>query len=158
MSQPEQIPIPRRGLLRMLGSGVVATVGMLFYPVARFLRPKSSEISGGNLEAVAPYKVNELKPDAEGHWPAPFNFGGKPCLVIKTKDGEVRALNAVCSHVDCTVQHRQERGDIFCNCHNGVYDLMGRNVSGPPPRPLEMYKVTLRGKPGQEEILVSRTS
>jgi hypothetical protein len=36
--------------------------------------------------------------------------------------------------------------------------LNGHNVSGPPPRPLEMYKVTLRGKPGQEEIIVSRSA
>ncbi len=142
----------------MLGAGVVATVGMLFYPVARFLRPRISATRGGAVEVVAPYKVNELRPDAEGHWPAPFNFGGKPCLVIKTKDGEVRAMNAACTHVDCTVQYRPDRGDIFCNCHNGVYDLNGRNVSGPPPRPLGQYKVTLRGKPGQEEIIVSRNA
>jgi Rieske Fe-S protein len=71
--------------------------------------------------------------------------------------GDVRAFNAICTHVDCTVQYRPEKGDIFCNCHNGVYDLNGTNISGPPPRPLEVYKVTLRGKPGQEEIVVSRS-
>jgi Rieske Fe-S protein len=54
------------------------------------------------------------------------------------------------------VAYRAEEGDLFCACHEGVYDLNGRNVSGPPPRPLEQYKVTLRGDPGQEEILVSR--
>ena len=148
--------IPRRGVLRILGGVVVATVGLLLYPVARFLRPARST-GGGGLEAVAPFKANELRPDAEGKWPAPFNFGGKPCLVVKTPAGEIRAFNAVCTHVDCTVQHRADRGDIFCACHNGVYDLTGRNVSGPPPRPLEAYRVTLRGKPGQEEIIVSRS-
>jgi Rieske Fe-S protein len=110
----------------------------------------------GGLEAVAPFKANQLRPDAEGVWPAPFNFGGKPCLVVRTPQGEIRAFNAVCTHVECTVQHRPDKGDIFCGCHNGVYDLTGRNVSGPPPRPLEPYRVTLRGKPGQEEIVVSR--
>jgi Rieske Fe-S protein len=108
------------------------------------------------MEAVAPYRVDELRPDGQGHWPPPFNFGGKPCLVIRTAEGEVRAFNAVCTHVDCTVEFRSERADIFCNCHNGVYDLHGRNVSGPPPRPLEAYQVTLRGPGGKEEIVVSR--
>ena len=134
---------------------MLATAGLLLYPVVRFLKPGRAQEVGG-LEAVAPFKANELRPDAEGKWPAPFNFGGKPCLVVKTPDGEVRALNGVCTHVDCTVQYRADKGDIFCACHNGVYDLNGRNVSGPPPRPLEMYRVTLRGKPGQEEIVVSR--
>jgi cytochrome b6-f complex iron-sulfur subunit len=150
--------IPRRSwLLDGLLASVAATLAAIFYPVARFLWPRAATNSGG-LEMVAPYRVNELKPDAQGHWPPPFNFGGKPCLVVRTPDGEVRAFNAVCTHVECTVEFRHTTGDIFCNCHNGVYDLNGHNVSGPPPRPLVMYKVTLRGKPGQEEIVVSRTT
>jgi Rieske Fe-S protein len=68
----------------------------------------------------------------------------------------VRAFNALCTHIDCTVKYRADKGDIFCACHEGVYDLNGRNISGPPPRPLEVYKVTLRGERGQEEIVVSR--
>ncbi len=151
-------PLPRRNwLLHGLQVSVAATMAAIFYPVVRFLWPRAAT-SSGSLEAVAPYKVNELKVDTEGHWPPPFNFGGKPCLVIRTPDGEVRAFNAVCTHVECTVEFREGAADIFCNCHNGVYDLNGHNVSGPPPRPLEAYKVTLRGKPGQEEIIVSRSA
>lgn len=150
--------LPRRNwLVRSLKAGIAATVVALLYPVARFLRPRAGS-SSGRLEVIAPYHVNELKPDANGAWPPPFNFGGKPCLLIRTADGEVRAFNAVCTHTECTVEFRAAKREIFCNCHNGVYDLNGRNVSGPPPRPLEVYKVTLRGTPGQEEIIVSRTS
>ena len=150
--------LPRRSwLLHGLQAGIAATLGAVFYPVVRFLWPRPSTSSGAT-EAVAPYLVSDLRPDAEGHWPAPFNFGGKPCLLIRTPEGEIRAFNAVCTHVDCTVEFRADKGDIFCNCHNGVYDLNGRNVSGPPPRPLEAYKITLRGKPGQEEIVVSRSA
>ncbi len=150
--------LSRRGwLLTCLKTLLAASLAVLLYPVARFLRPRP-QTSSGALEAVAPYRVNGLKLDAQGHWPPPFNFGGKPCLVIRTPEGEVRAFNAVCTHVDCTVDFRADHGDIFCNCHNGVYDLHGRNVSGPPPRPLEAYQVTLRGPSGQEEISVSRST
>ena len=144
----------RNWLTGIAYSSMAATLGVLCYPVVRFLKPNrgSGEAQG---EIVAPYRVNELRVDADGKWPPPFNFGGKPCLLVKTKTGDVKAFNAVCTHVDCTVGFRPEKGDIFCNCHNGVYDIDGRNVSGPPPRPLETYKVTLRGKPGTEEILVS---
>ena len=99
---------------------------------------------------------DQLRPNAEGEWPAPFEFAGKPCVLVRTPDGEIKAFNAICTHTDCTVKYRPEEGDIFCTCHSGVYDLNGRNISGPPPRPLESYKVSLRGKPGQEEIIVSR--
>jgi Rieske Fe-S protein len=154
----------RAWLLRSLAATIAATVVAIFYPVAWYLRPRRATVSGA-LEVVAPFRVNEL-PHAAGN---PFNFGGKPCLVVLTPDGakrltsgqklrsdDIRAFNALCTHVDCTVKYRQERGDIFCSCHDGIYDLNGKNVAGPPPRPLEMYKVTLRGKAGEEEIVVSR--
>jgi cytochrome b6-f complex iron-sulfur subunit len=159
MVGPEN-PLPRRRwLLYGLQTSVAATLVALFYPVARFLWPRPATTSGA-LEMVAPYRVNDLKLDAQGRWPPPFNFGGKPCLIIRTpgSEGEIRAFSAVCTHLECTVEFREAQADIFCNCHNGVYDLNGHNVSGPPPRPLEMYKVALRGKPGQEEIIVSRNA
>ncbi len=154
----------RAWLLRGLTGAISATVVAVFYPVVWFLRPRRATVSGA-LEVVAPFKVSEL-PNAAGN---PFNFGGKPCLVVLTPEGanrrasgerlrldDVRAFNALCTHVDCTVRYRLDRADIFCNCHEGVYDLNGQNVAGPPPRPLEMYQVTLRGDLGEEEIVVSR--
>ncbi len=147
----------RNWLLRGLQTSMAATVAALFYPVVRFLWPRAATTSGC-VEVVAPYKVSDLKPGPNGQWPPPFNFGGTPCLIIRTPEGDVRAFNAVCTHLQCTVEFRPVKLDIFCNCHNGIYNLNGRNISGPPPRPLEEYKVALRGPPGQEEIIVSRNS
>ncbi len=145
----------RMWLLTSLQVAIAATLGALLYPVAIFLRPRLATTSGAQ-EVVAPYRVNELRPDAEGRWPAPFNFDGKPCLLVLTPNNEVRAFNAICTHTDCTVEFLPQKGQIFCACHNGLYDLEGRNVSGPPPRPLEEYKVILRGTAGEEDIVVSR--
>ncbi len=156
MSNAPQSPGRRDWLLYTLAGWIVATLGAIAFPVVRFLWPRP-QTSTGAVSMVAPYTVDRLKPDADGRWPAPFNFGGKPCLLVLTPTGEVRAFNAICTHTDCTVEFRQDTGDIFCNCHNGVYNVDGQNVSGPPPRPLEAYKVVLRGKPGQEEIIVSQT-
>jgi cytochrome b6-f complex iron-sulfur subunit len=157
-------PVRRRNfLLRALQGSIGLTLAALFYPVVRFIWPRPATTSG-SPEVVAPFRPNELKPDPDGTWPArfTFNFGGKPCLVVRTPDGQIKAFNAVCTHVECTVEFRASKGDIFCNCHNGLYDLNGHNVSGPPPRPLEVYKVDLQGepgvKPGEEKIVVSRTA
>lgn len=153
---PRDSPSRRDWLLTGLKVIIAATVAVLFYPVALFLRPRKQTQSGA-LEVVAPFRLDQLKNQPQ----PPFNFGGKPCLVVCTRQGEVHAFNAVCTHLDCTVEFRASHGDILCQCHLGVYDLNGQNVSGPPPRPLEAYKVTLRDdkdKPGQEEIVVSRTS
>jgi Rieske Fe-S protein len=147
----------RSWLLRGLKTGVAVTLGAVLYPVARFLRPRPATRAGA-LEVVAPFRLADLKADSEGRWPGLFEFGGKPCLVILTPDGQLKAFNAICTHVDCTVEFRAGKKDIYCACHSGVYDLNGRNVSGPPPRPLETYKVTTRGEPGKEEIVVSRST
>ena len=151
--------VPRRNwLLHTLQVTIAGFLAAIFYPVARFLRPRAMTNSGA-IEVVAPYRVNELRPDAAGNWPSPFNFDGQPCLLIRTPDGEIRAFNAICTHAGCTVEFQPAKSDIFCNCHNGLYDLNGHNVSGPPPRPLVSYKVTLRGTtPGQEEIIVSHNT
>jgi Rieske Fe-S protein len=158
--------LSRRGflLLQTLKGAIGLTLVVIIYPVAWFLRPRKATTSGA-LEVVAPFKVNQLATTTSN----PFDFGGKPCLVVLTPEGaarlasgqspgpdDVRAFNAVCTHVDCTVKFRPATGDIFCNCHEGTYNLNGQNVAGPPPRPLEAYRVTLRGEKGQEEIVVSK--
>ena len=145
----------RRWLTRCLVGSIATTLGAFFYPVARFLRPRQATTSGA-LETLAPFRADELKAGVNGDWPAPFEFGGKPCLVVRTAEGEIKAMNAICTHTDCTVKYRADEKDIFCSCHGGVYDTNGHNVSGPPPRPLETYKVILRGDPGKEEIIVTR--
>lgn len=102
----------------------------------------------GGDEVVAG-KTNEVKPNSSKI----FRFGTRPALLIVTADGEYKALSAVCTHLGCTVQYRPDLREIWCACHNGMYDLTGRNVSGPPPRPLEQFQVHVRG----DEIVVSRT-
>lgn len=170
MSDMLELNSRRNWLLRTLAGAIAVTVGALLYPVVRFLWPRPVTTSGA-VSVVAPYRVNQLRPDEKGDWPAPFNFGGTPCLIVltpegsqraangvKLKPGDVKAFNAVCTHTDCTVQFEPNLDRVFCACHNGVYDLNGHNVSGPPPRPLESYKVVLRGEePGKEEIIVSRS-
>jgi Rieske Fe-S protein len=34
-----------------------------------------------------------------------------------------------------------DRKQFLSPCHNGVFDIHGNVVSGPPPRPLDRYEV-----------------
>ncbi len=147
MTNTSETPPPRRGFLNiLLGTGTVATLGAILYPVFRFMvPPKVVESSASSVVAA---KVAEIKPN-QGKI---FKFGSKPGLLVQTSEGEYRAFNAICTHLDCTVQYRQDEKLIWCACHNGRYDLTGRNISGPPPRPLEEFKVNVRA----DEIIVSR--
>ena len=54
------------------------------------------------------------------------------------------ALTAVCTHLGCTVQYEPQMDRIHCACHGGVYNAYtGANVSGPPPKPLKLFKVAV---------------
>ena len=56
-----------------------------------------------------------------------------------------------------SVQFKDDTSQLWCACHNGMYDLGGAVVSGPPPRGLEQFVVNLRGEGDDAEIVVSRS-
>ena len=146
-SGPLSTPPPRRRYVEMLlGGGFLATAVAFVYPVLRYLVPPESSDLGG--DSVVAGRVGELKANSGKI----FRFGSRPGLLIRTADGEYRAMSATCTHLSCTVQYRDDLREVWCACHNGKYNLNGRNISGPPPRPLEAFDVQVRG----EEIFVRR--
>lgn len=130
----------RRSLLNwFLGTSVGALLLAVAYPVARFLNPpETAEAATREVEAGA---TNDPQFVSRGY--KIVRFGSEPVIVIRLGQGEFRAFSATCTHLDCIVEYQQQRSRIWCNCHNGQYDLRGRVVSGPPPRPLEPYEVHL---------------
>jgi cytochrome b6-f complex iron-sulfur subunit len=145
--EPLQVqPARRRVVEILLGGGLMASIVSFLYPVLRYLVPPPVPDLGGD-EVVAG-KVGDLKANSSKI----FRFGNRPALLLLTAEGEYRALSATCTHLSCTVQYRSDLHEIWCACHNGMYDLNGRNISGPPPRPLETYQVHVRG----DEVVVSR--
>ncbi len=130
----------RREFLDWLTRAVGATLGVFVaYPVLRYLVPP--RIPEAATRRVLAARKDELAP---GQFKI-FPFGGRPGILVRAADGEYHALSAECTHLGCTVQYRGADKSIWCACHNGVYDLQGRNVSGPPPRPLEHYDVHVLG-------------
>ena len=139
--------LSRRRLLDVLLSGSVAGfVGAVLYPVARFLTPPNVQEAVTNSVDAA--KVSDVAPNTGKI----FRFGSKPGILIRLPSGEWRAFSAVCTHLQCTVQYRSDLEQMWCPCHNGHFDLSGKNVSGPPPAPLEAYDVNVKG----DEVVVSR--
>lgn len=143
---PEGGPTRRRLVELFLGGGLFASFVSFVYPVLRYLVPPPVADLGGDDVIAA--KVGDLQPNSGKI----FRFGSRPGLLLRIGEGEYRAFSATCTHLSCTVQYRTDLHEIWCACHNGMYDLNGRNVSGPPPRPLESYQVHVRG----EDLVVSR--
>jgi Rieske Fe-S protein len=151
----EALPtLPRRRFLNwFLGTSLGALVASVLYPIFRFASPpRIPEATTNQVEAG---DVSDPIFSEKGF--KIVRFGAEPVILFKVSDVEYRALSATCTHLDCIVGYQKDRTRIFCNCHGGVYDLNGRNVSGPPPRPLTAFKVNLVGKGSEPaKIVVSR--
>jgi Rieske Fe-S protein len=127
--------ISRRGLLKRLGA-FWATLGLgtVFYGMYRFLAP------GGG--AILPLEVPLAEIPGGGSYT--FQMGGLPGIVLHDEDGSLRAYSLVCTHLACTVAWKPEKREFHCPCHDATFDASGIVRSGPPPSPLERWKVQVK--------------
>lgn len=140
----------RRDFLNyVLAGGVVGTLGSILYPAIRYLTPPPS--GEPNITQIKlPFKRVDIEADLQNQ--KTFKFGRGLGIIVITQSGDLKALSAECTHLDCTVQHRPDLGIIWCSCHNGRFDLDGRVISGPPSQPLTRYVINEVG----EDIFVSK--
>jgi nitrite reductase/ring-hydroxylating ferredoxin subunit len=69
-----------------------------------------------------------------------------PCLLIRMPDGKLVAYSQKCTHLSCAVVPRLDEGSLQCPGHEGVFELAtGRNIAGPPPRPLPKITLEIAG-------------
>ena len=140
-------PSRRRFVNWFLGTSVGAFLAAVLYPVSRYLvPPEVAESTAGTVTLTL--KPGDVKPNTGQI----FKFGSRPGILVRTASGELRAFSAVCTHLNCTVQYRADLSHIWCACHNGHYDLNGKNIEGPPPRPLDSFVVNVRGT----QVVVSK--
>jgi len=138
----------RRDFLNwFLGTTAGAFIVSVLYPLSRYLIPPKVEESTSRTVTLS-IKPQEVKANSGQI----FRFGSQPAILVSTPAGELKAFSAVCTHLACIVQYRADLGQIWCACHNGHFDLNGKNVEGPPPKPLEEYAVNFRG----DQLVVSK--
>ena len=133
-----------------LGKVLIAWTGLLFLPVlyviVRYIIPpplREKVLAFMNLG-----KISDVP--AEGAKIVKFNK--TPVILIRNSEGQIRAFSAVCTHLGCIVEYRGDDKNFHCNCHGSVFDLSGRNIGGPAPKPLQPYRVDLK----EDNIIVSK--
>ena len=131
----------RRFFLAAASTAGVLYAAALAYPIYRYLAsPSEMALSATAVTEVALKDAHKLPLGSV----LMFKFGTSPTMLIHHQDGRWIAMTAVCTHLGCTVQYEPQADRIHCGCHGGVYNAYtGANVSGPPPKPLKLYKVTV---------------
>ena len=65
--------------------------------------------------------------------------------ILKRADNSVVAYGPQCTHLGCAYHWDEGKHEFLCPCHNSIFAMDGKVVSGPAPRPLDRYDVRVEG-------------
>jgi len=66
---------------------------------------------------------------------------GVKVAVYKDSEGNVTALNPVCSHAGCNVSFNEAEKSWDCPCHGGRFNTHGKVITGPPRQNLKQVQI-----------------
>ena len=140
-SNPLSTPMPRRRVLLLMGAGAIAAGGGLGVLLEACAGPPITvtlDFDPASLEVGAPTEV-----------PFTLDTGGQTMAasawLLKGAGGEITAFDPRCTHALCIYRWADAERQFKCACHEGVFDIDGRVVSGPPPRRLDRFPLRLVG-------------
>lgn len=64
-------------------------------------------------------------------------------FIVRAKEGYFYTLSAVCTHLGCIANWKAEDGIVACPCHGSKFDREGNVITGPAPRPLPRFAMSL---------------
>ena len=83
-----------------------------------------------------PVKVEFLQRRKDG-W---MTVEEKQSAWVLTKEGsEFTVFDPRCTHLGCPYRWDESKKQFLCPCHTAVFDVDGKVISGPPPRPLDRF-------------------
>lgn len=122
--------IDRRNFIRCVG----VFLGVIITLPARLVRAKSLAIplaKAKKLEKAGGSMILKVK--------------GQQVLFIRDTKETIHALDPICTHKGCAVAYNKKAKRIDCPCHQSVFNLEGRVVTGPASKPLKAYDAKLDG-------------
>lgn len=108
---------------------------------------KARKASPIDLEPVSAIKVNEPKAvtyemtTRDGWY---VNTERTMAWVVEYEDGSLVVFDPHCTHLGCFYHWDAEAWRFECPCHGGVFDISGKVLAGPPPRPLDRIEYKVR--------------
>lgn len=125
--------------------GAVVGIPAISYLVAPAL-VKDDDNAWINLGALEKYplKIPTLfqftRTKVNGWERAGLSYG---VFVVRLDETNVRVLSNICTHLGCHVNWHPNLQHYVSPCHDGHFDILGKNISGPPPRPLDEFKTRI---------------
>lgn len=129
--------IIKGSLLIISALTIIPGVGMLLAPVlSRGARKLAKVVFANPQDAQSTTFVLARLEGSDETAPGVFAKRGP--------DGKPVVLSSMCTHAGCPVEWHGNENRFFCPCHRGIFDADGKNVGGPPPKPLARLAATVR--------------
>jgi menaquinol-cytochrome c reductase iron-sulfur subunit len=65
--------------------------------------------------------------------------------VVKKANNQAIAFASQCTHLGCAFRYDESKKTFLCPCHSSNFNLEGKVIDGPAPRPLDRYVVKIEG-------------
>lgn len=123
--------------------GLIATatgIPAVAYMVSPALREDQAgkPVTIGKLQDIPigkPYPFSFTITKVNGWERTAASYGG--FVVRRSEDpADLLVLSSRCTHLSCRVNWNDESQGFLCPCHDAMFDIDGKVVSGPPPEPL----------------------
>lgn len=128
-------PISRRKVVGYAWIAAAAIVaGELLAGTMAFLWPRKKEEKEEKVfiaGKVGDFKVGEVA------------YFRKEKTFIQRLEAGFLAFSAICPHLRCVVNWNEMHQKFECPCHGAKFDRHGEVLEGPPPRPLDLYKLQI---------------
>lgn len=144
--------VSRRGFLGW-AAGLITGLGALFVAIP-FVGSLVTNVEGKSSAAfVTVGDVTGLKPEEPQAFPFldevtdAYLHEQVPRMVwaVKYADGSIVAYSPICPHLGCEYFWDPNTRHFVCPCHNSVWDIDGRRLSGPTPRGMDTLPSKVAG-------------
>ncbi|WP_236692677.1 Rieske 2Fe-2S domain-containing protein [Aneurinibacillus tyrosinisolvens] len=103
-------------------------------------------LMGKTKEAMPRVKIIDLKDLPKGE-SFVFNYpdDSQPAVLVHMKNGQLKAYNNKCTHLQCGVFWSSEEEKLVCPCHHGFFSVeTGHPIAGPPQRELPLIELEVK--------------
>lgn len=133
-------PTRRSFINEFIFGWLLLMIAPVVYTIFEYLTPPNKEEGRG--EILPGGTVSDLMKAGSSRR---IKVGKKPVFLILDNSGQIRAYSGICTHLGCVVEYKADVHQFHCNCHGSVFDRYGKNVYGPATRPLDAFKVSVKG-------------
>lgn len=135
-------------LAGLIGAGISAVMGVTIgrFAVAPAFSSGAADAKNwmdlGPLSAIEEGKLvkKNIIVSQEAGW---GQFNSQKAVWIVRKGDQVTIFSAVCPHLGCTVNAKNEA--FVCACHDSKWDVAGNAQGGPTPRGLDSLEHKIEG-------------